>query len=253
MAYAKMLTRDYLEYLGITEVTKDGHIFIGNYEKPQQYDGQYYRVNLYDPAIRMVTPENERTSATGAFTMTVHRIMYAWYNKIVPEGYVVDHQNNIKTDNRIENLQLLSPKENIFKNRVASVAEVKCKMNRPRSFYEERLKNYKLQYEEAKKQGLTYLIHKLRCNIYQVNANLRYWDNHENEYNDYLKQKEEINKKKEQKYEYNGIRLKLKYILVKSKEINKDLWHECCKLQYNYKTHIKEINEMYDRLEKGNK
>lgn len=42
----------------------------------------------------------------------VHRIIWIASYGIIPNGYVIDHINNNKQDNRIENLQLLTPKEN---------------------------------------------------------------------------------------------------------------------------------------------
>ena len=45
----------------------------------------------------------------------VHRIIWVSQYGVVPEGYVVDHINNDKADNRIDNLQILTPEENSHK------------------------------------------------------------------------------------------------------------------------------------------
>ena len=41
-----------------------------------------------------------------------HRFIYECFNGIIPEGLVIDHINNIRDDNRLCNLQLLTPQQN---------------------------------------------------------------------------------------------------------------------------------------------
>ena len=41
-----------------------------------------------------------------------HRLIWEYFNGKIPEGLQVDHMNNIRNDNRITNLQLLSNKDN---------------------------------------------------------------------------------------------------------------------------------------------
>lgn len=42
----------------------------------------------------------------------VHRIIYETFVGHIPDGYQIDHINTIKTDNRLENLRCVTPKEN---------------------------------------------------------------------------------------------------------------------------------------------
>lgn len=43
----------------------------------------------------------------------VHRLVYETFIGDIPEGYQIDHINTIKTDNNLENLRLVTPKENL--------------------------------------------------------------------------------------------------------------------------------------------
>lgn len=45
----------------------------------------------------------------------IHRIVWIAAHGIIPDGYVIDHINNDKQDNRISNLQMLTPEENSHK------------------------------------------------------------------------------------------------------------------------------------------
>lgn len=44
-----------------------------------------------------------------------HRIVWVAANGVVPDGYTIDHINNKKLDNRLENLQLLTREDNLRK------------------------------------------------------------------------------------------------------------------------------------------
>ena len=46
----------------------------------------------------------------------VHRFVYECFNSLIPDGKVVDHINNLKDDNRLCNLQLMTQQENCKKS-----------------------------------------------------------------------------------------------------------------------------------------
>lgn len=46
-------------------------------------------------------------------TCRVHRLVWEAFNGKIPEGLQVNHINEDKTDNRLSNLNLMSPKENV--------------------------------------------------------------------------------------------------------------------------------------------
>lgn len=53
---------------------------------------------------------------------TVHRAVYeAVTQNPIPDGLIIDHVNNVKTDNRFCNLQILTQKDNVKKSKDVSV------------------------------------------------------------------------------------------------------------------------------------
>ena len=129
-------------------------------------------------------------------TIGLHRIMWAWHYGEVPEGMVVDHIDNkheTLDDYRLENLQLLSPRDNLLKERGISNRELSCKMTLPLSHYEDKLNAFINKYNNTKDQKEK---HSLRGQINNYRAKIRYWKSHEAEY---VKNEEERIKNEETK------------------------------------------------------
>lgn len=188
--YARKLTKEEVMEFGITEVTPTGRVFKGDTELTPCIDGQgYFKFQIYDKdengnKIKILKSEDAKPyQYTYKYrSIGLHRLMWAWYYGEVPEGMVVDHINNSHDhieDYYLENLQLLTPAENVAKERDNwHIGELKCDLSKPRSHFETKLEGYTQLYEQAKKDKDAKAAHKLRSSVCQTRARLRYYDRH---------------------------------------------------------------------------
>lgn len=118
------LTKQYLIDHGISNITKDGHVFRKDgsevhyciASKKSRYDTQQYKVfYLYDHDL--YEQRKEKFPHAGQRSVLLSRAVYAWYNLIAPANYDIDHINNDSLDDRLENLQLLTRAENLAKRK----------------------------------------------------------------------------------------------------------------------------------------
>lgn len=195
--YASRLTKEMLVAYGYELITEDGVVIKnGKQVIPTQNKQGYLMLQIYDldengnkikiPITRTFKGCKKPTNTYKYKTMMVglHRAMWAWLYGVVEEGYIIDHKNNRHSsieDYNINNLQIISQRENTTKDREASTKELKCKLDRPLSYYEDKLAYYEDLYQKAVKEGNQEEAARQRCNTYNQRARIRYWLSHKEE------------------------------------------------------------------------
>jgi hypothetical protein len=223
---SKQITKSYLEYLGITEITPDGKVFTKKGERgqslrslPGKYSNNkgYLELNLHDPEKYKATPKDKRNSSSGKVHILVHKAVFAWFNSEVPYGFELHHKDGNRFNNHIDNLEALTPAEHRAKHRklqgrpvktYTSTKEIKCRLDIPRTWYE----------SELKKLEASPITDSQRSAVYAMRAKLRYYDNHIEEATNQAEFKKDL--------------AELSYWKKVFKENdNKQLWHECCTIE----------------------
>lgn len=286
--YAKRLTKERLMMEGFTEITKEGRLFKGEREVFPNWNGKEGNPNRYlciivsqrDSEGHLVKGRDRiytYTRKDGSIsectswqakqeTFGLHRVMWAWHYGEVPEGMVVDHVNNKHSrieDYHLDNLQLLTPRENVIKERICNVTEIPCKLDRPRTYYEEKLAKYEALYEEAKANKDADRAHHLRSNISQTKSRLRYYDAHKEEATSLVAEKEKHAKEEAARLEakrqsIDDRKILEQYKLTFKSAGNKKMWREMIKvikawdtLEDFQKNHIWDVLSRFCRKERS--
>lgn len=193
--YAGQITKDYLKKLGVEYVAPQGTCVIRNGRSvnisiSKKAKKPYGKVTFYDSELRQNTPKELRNAKTGVVVIDIHVLNYVWNKADKPAGMIIDHIDNNPLNNDISNLQCITPKENVNKEKTNwNVYELKCKLDRPLSYYEDKLKYFEEQYEAAKEAHDAKLTHKFRTQVCQTRARIRYYNAHKE---DFHSRKEEL-------------------------------------------------------------
>ena len=67
-------------------------------------------------------------------TYYIHRFEWECIKGVIPEGFVIDHIDSVKTNNKIENLQLLTVSENIRKGNSKPILSFNIKNNKQKKY-----------------------------------------------------------------------------------------------------------------------
>ena len=196
--YASRLTKEMLIKSGIELITEDGTVFRNGKQVIPTQDKRtgYLMLGIYDldedgnkikvPIIKKDKRCKKQINTYNYKVRTIglHRAMWAWLYGVVEEGYVIDHKSNSHTsieDYHISNLQIISPRENLTKDREASTKELKCRLDKPISYYEDKLAYYEDLYKKAMKDRNREDARRRIKNIYDQKAKIRYWLAHKAE------------------------------------------------------------------------
>ena len=159
------LSKQYLEYLGITNITEDGRVFKGEEELAASPEGNGYL--MYKPYDKEGKQRN----------IKAHRAVYAWHHGYIPPKMQIDHLDGDRHNNNISNLRLATAKENqANRHHNGGSYEMRCSMKYPRSYYEDKLKEYETD-EKSRSRSTKMSV---------LRAKLRYYDSHAEEHEAYL-------------------------------------------------------------------
>ena len=179
--YLNARTKEDLLEAGIVSVSEDGKEIL---YKPSKH------LDVVKKAPQYSDERNYYHVHIGNYQMAAHRLIYIWFKGEIPAKYCVDHKDDNKQNNNINNLQILTWSENTKKNRKVSkqgTRLIPCSMKRPREYYEEKVKHYLELFKETKKYATS---------LYESRARLRYWDLHKDEYEKFAYEQSKIEKNK---------------------------------------------------------
>ena len=181
--YASPLTKEDLKKHGVCDVDFETLTVYGENGKiePRRNKQGYLMIYLNDfdengNPIKIYSKKDPKHYTYRKFSITLSRLLWVWKNGYIEAGYVVDHVKNQHTelsDYDLNNLQSITAGANVIKDRnYVNQKMIPCK--RPLAYYENKLAMYLDLYEQAKANGDAEAAHRLRSNIANNRAKIRY-------------------------------------------------------------------------------
>lgn len=113
------MRKDIVGYGGLYEADSDGYILRKKREAKDKRDGFFLEEKVFKPQrnkMRDGSVGYDRVGLSGgdgSKLKCVHVLIYETFNDIkVPKGYVVDHLDGNKRNNRLDNLEMITSSEN---------------------------------------------------------------------------------------------------------------------------------------------
>lgn len=122
--YMEEIWKDVPNYEGRYQISNQGRLkSLGNNKQRKEKIIKAGIVKGYHSCVLCVKNKKK--------TFYIHQLVAMAFLNFKPSGhkYEVDHINNIKSDNRLDNLQILTHRDNTFKNPCKSVRDYKIRNN----------------------------------------------------------------------------------------------------------------------------
>ena len=105
--------------------SKDGEILnvkTGRFLKKIMSDQGYYKFKVNDK--NLIKPKS----------YYIHRFEWECVRGVIPKGYVIDHFDSVRTNNKIEHLQLLTFRENVRKGNRKAITSFNIENNEQKNY-----------------------------------------------------------------------------------------------------------------------
>jgi hypothetical protein len=98
-------------------VSSLGNVYSVRVSKNRNPSGKFYKLSPWDkhPSGYLNIGMYNQSGVKNKTYRRIHRLVWEAFNGKIPNDYHIDHKNADKKDNRLENLQLMTPKENVIK------------------------------------------------------------------------------------------------------------------------------------------